>query len=196
MGKVSKPALPNPTATVVARVETLVCKYKSITKKTDEAILEQAKTVFQAEEDLAAKFKKQFYERIGLDENGSTVRKLKLVGREWTRFQPLIGRLPNTWTTLYALAKLDIEDFKRLDTEGVITPLMGASEIRNTLKGPPPARKTQRCYIDFGETDQERKLAEEIVQLADRYQLSVGKSKVIEEILNRAGVPAAADKGV
>ena len=49
-----------------------------------------------------------------MDPKGTTARKLKEIGEKLTRFQPYLEKLPNTWTTIYVLAKMDDHEFQRV----------------------------------------------------------------------------------
>jgi hypothetical protein len=77
-------------------VETLVDRYRKAVKASCKNILDIAKTIYQVEKELGAIYKDAFYQTVELDPKGSTVRKLKKIGEEFTRFQPFLDRLPNT----------------------------------------------------------------------------------------------------
>ena len=111
-------------------VETLVDRYRKAVKASSKNILDIAKTIYQVEKELGVIYKDAFYQTVELDPKGSTVRKLKKIGEEFTRFQPFLDKLPNTWTTLYELASMDKEDFARVVDAGVLHPcqLNGTSQ--------------------------------------------------------------------
>jgi hypothetical protein len=92
-------------------VAALVTQYNDFAKASCENIIGLAKTIHLVERELNQRYREQFYAEVHLDPNGSTVRKLKKIGEESVRFEPFLGRLPNAWTTLYALAALESHEF-------------------------------------------------------------------------------------
>src|SRR5687768_680549 len=94
-------AAQGPNSSVEQEVDVLVREYKTFAKKSTENVLGLARTIIKVEDELGARARLRFYEKVGLDPNGSTVRKLIAIGNKLPRFQPYLDVLPNTWTTLY-----------------------------------------------------------------------------------------------
>ena len=95
-------------------VKSLAEQYRKFAKASGEDILGLAETVYLANRELNLRFLEEFYQEVGLDPKGTTARKLKEIGEKLTRFQPYLEKLPNTWTTIYVLAKMDDHEFQRV----------------------------------------------------------------------------------
>ena len=140
-----KTVVPNGTQIISSHVTDYVDRYRSIAKRTAESIIMLASTLVEAKDALETGDFEQFCNEVGLDQNGSTFRKLQKIGDEATRFQPVLDKLPNTWTTIYSLAKLEASDFHRIVDDGVLTPFMTASEVSGHIK----TRKEQETRKTF-----------------------------------------------
>ena len=77
-----------------------------------------------------------------MDPKGTTARKLKEIGEKLTRFQPYLDKLPNTWTTIYVLAKMDDHEFQRVANSGVLHPFVTLKAIEDVVRVRNPARKS------------------------------------------------------
>ena len=58
-------------------VDALISEYRTIARKNAEDVLGLASTIYKVEAELGGHYRRRFYAEVGLDENGSTVRKLK-----------------------------------------------------------------------------------------------------------------------
>ena len=137
--------VPNGTQIISSHVTDYVDRYRSIAKRTAESIIMLARTLVEAKDALETADFEQFCNEVGLDQNGSTFRKLQKIGEEATRFEPVLDKLPNTWTTIYSLAKLEAADFHKIVDDGVLTPFMTASEVSGHIK----TRKEQEVRKTF-----------------------------------------------
>ena len=132
------------------RVKALVSRYKSLLKQSGSTIIDQAKAVFEAEDTFGRRDQIAFYEAVGLDPDSSTVRKLKTVGKYVTRFEPHSDKLPQTWTTLYDLAKLSADEFRKVIDSGCLNPHVTAQQIRDVVRGKKaPRPRAKRAAIDL-----------------------------------------------
>ncbi len=95
-------------------VKSLAEQYRKFAKASSEDILGLAETVYVANQELNMRYLEEFYREVGLDPKSGTARKLKEIGEKLTRFQPYLEKLPNTWTTIYVLAKMQDQDFQRV----------------------------------------------------------------------------------
>ena len=95
-------------------VKSLAEQYRKFAKASSEDILGLAETVYVANQELNMRYLEEFYREVGLDPKSGTARKLKEIGEKLTRFQPYLEKLPNTWTTIYVLAKMQDHDFQRV----------------------------------------------------------------------------------
>jgi hypothetical protein len=76
----------------------------------------------------------QFLVHVGIDKNGSTYRKLRIIGEQADRFLNVLDHLPNNWTTVYALAKMDRSDFDRLVEVKALSPMSTMGMIKSSLE--------------------------------------------------------------
>ena len=95
-------------------IKAFVREYKGYAKKSAENVLGLARTIMRVEDELGSLYRTAFYAEVGLDHDPSKLTKLKKIGENLTRFQPYLEDLPNSWTTLYELARLDDEDFRKV----------------------------------------------------------------------------------
>lgn len=155
------------------QVDALVTRFRSISKDSVTKILEQAKTVFEVEEDLGAKHKALFYVAVGLDPNGSTVRKLRLIGEQSPRFEPFLDKIPNTWTTLYELARLTPDDFRKVADSGRLTPFIAAKDIQEVVRGKKQVRKVTATF-DIAAAKKPHELYERLQNVAKEFDVELG----------------------
>ena len=110
-------------------IKAFVREYKAYAKKSAENVLGLARTIMRVEGELGGLYRPAFYAEVGLDHDLSKLTKLKKIGEKLTRFQPYLEVLPNSWTTLYELARLQDEDFRRVAESGMMHPLATMKEI-------------------------------------------------------------------
>ena len=94
-----------------AILDRLTKQYQAAAEKSCGGTIEMAETIVHAGRELTGASHTAFYEVIGIDPNGSKTRKFKRIGEAATRFKPHLDRLPNAWTTLYLLSKLEVDEF-------------------------------------------------------------------------------------
>ena len=115
-------------------VKNLAEQYRKFAKASSENILGLAETVYLANRELNLRYLEEFYQEVGLDPKGATARKLKEIGEKLTRFQPYLEKLPNTWTTIYVLAKMHDHDFQRVADSGVLHPFATLKAIEDVVR--------------------------------------------------------------
>ena len=123
-------------------VKNLAEQYRKFAKASGEDILGLAETVYLATRELNQRYLEEFYQEVGLDPKGTTARKLKEIGEKLTRFQPYLEKLPNTWTTIYVLAKMDDHEFQRVADSGVLHPFVTLKAIEDVVRSKNPERKS------------------------------------------------------
>lgn len=123
-------------------VKSLAEQYRKFAKASGEDILGLAETVYLATRELNQRYLEEFYQEVGLDPKGTTARKLKEIGEKLTRFQPYLEKLPNTWTTIYVLAKMDDHEFQRVADSGVLHPFVTLKAIEDVVRSKNPERKS------------------------------------------------------
>ena len=119
------------STTLRDEVNSLAMEYRRHAKAAAEGILKLAEILGGAESDLApAKFV-EFLRMVGLEGRESTVSKHRTIGKATERLRTLGEALPNSWTTLYQLAKLSPEQFETM--KGEFSSQMTAMELRQLL---------------------------------------------------------------
>lgn len=118
-------------------VTAYVAQFNQYSRKTAEAIIGMAETIFSAKKSLDAdplmfdntpiEFN-QFCRAIGYDPDGSSIRKLIKIGEMADMLKRHTEQLPNTWTTLYTLTRLGSETMERLIDQQRIVATMTAKE--------------------------------------------------------------------
>jgi hypothetical protein len=129
------PAVPNGTvfAAINEPLLPLIQQYRQFSKAGAVGIIDQCRTLVFAKNELSPNNFKRFCEAIKVVEKSSTFKKLCAIGEVADRFHAVIDRVPNTWTTLYQLAKLTVEEFDRLVTSGVLHASMTADELNAAI---------------------------------------------------------------
>jgi hypothetical protein len=110
-----------------------VNRYRSFAKATAESIIGLAMTVVEAQSKLDSINFALFLDVVGLKKDGSTYQKMMTIGKNASRFEPMIDRLPSAWTTIYTLAKLEPNEFVTVANSNVLNPLVTAKEISSVL---------------------------------------------------------------
>lgn len=119
--------IPNGSNLVTPQIETYVIRYQTFLKKTAEAVLGLAQTLYEAKTNLNGVDFSIFCDEVGTPENGPTYHKLMKIADNVHRLTPFSHKLPNTWTTIYKLSKLSNEQFEHVSSN--LTPFMTAKEI-------------------------------------------------------------------
>jgi hypothetical protein len=126
---------PTPAPTTVAEViqpKTVeyIERYRSFAKKTAAAFIELAVTYAEAEATLDCVEFVIFSKEIGVNPESATSTRLLKIANEQGRFLPHLTQLPNAYTTLYQLARLEKPKFEALADSGKLTPFITAKEIQ------------------------------------------------------------------
>ena len=115
-------------------IEGFVTKYRHYARKTVENIIQLGKTICDAEKFLKKNEFEEFCKQIGSDPKESTFRKLREIGRMDYRFNEHLDILPNSWTTLYQLAKMKDNDFAKLVDNNVLHKDITSKEINQVIE--------------------------------------------------------------
>jgi hypothetical protein len=148
-----------------------------------------------AAEDLGRRDRERFYADVKLDPKGSTVRKLMAIGQQLPRFQPYLNIIPNTWTTLYELARLEDEEFKMVVDSGVLHPLVTLREI-DEVRGRPSTKPKQQFIFNvdlykIGTPTRQAEFARRLEALVEEFgikwePMAPEREKVLSRILTEA----------
>ncbi len=155
-----------PAMRVGEDVDDLVREYNAFAKKSSENLRGLASTVLKADDLDRRSDRERFYEEVKLDPKGSTARKLRVIGQKLSRFQPFLRDIPNTWTTLYELARLEDEEFKTVVDSGVLQPFVTLREIEE-VRGRASAKPKQQfvLHVDLNRIATQSRQAEFVREL-------------------------------
>jgi hypothetical protein len=164
-------------------VEKYVLRYKSFLKKAAEAVLGLAETLAEAKVKLNGVDFHCFCNEVGTPEGSATYSKLLKIAENSARFQPFVDRLPNTWTTIYKLAKLPSEKFERVSAN--LTPFITAREINEIVGEEKEPRNVEHYDIKLSFEDllpdQKAKIYEELDRLKAEYCFKVQETMDFKE---------------
>jgi len=181
-------AVPNRTEIISPIVDKYVQEYRGFARQTAIAIIGLANTLLEAESNLDRDEFKVFCNEVGLELGGAVYKKMKVIGNQSARFASIMDRLPNTWTTIYQLAKLESHDFVTLTRSNILNPFMTAKEMSAVLgKGNKTLVKQEvegKEEPDFSifaanlNSDQKQELYKKISELKNTYSF---KLKISQE---------------
>jgi hypothetical protein len=117
-------------------ISELVNRYHSIGKRSVRSILDMGILFFQAHEELEKAELEEFYQEINLPPKGSTGKKYKAIGAKASLLEAHIDLLPNDWTTIYELTKLEKDQFDRLVQDNLLHPGVTQQAIKDHFKKP------------------------------------------------------------
>ncbi len=159
-------------------------QFKMFGKSGAESIIKQCETVVSAEEQLSTHNFKRFLIEIDVEKSSSTFRKMKSIGKAAVRFKEIVDRLPNEWTTLYALSVLESAEFDDLVKNDVIKPRMTAKDLNNALNKESKKKEEEfKITIDVSECLIGKKA--EVVRLIQANVASLGVEARITEALKQ-----------
>lgn len=128
----------------------LTTQYKAAAKKSSEAAIAKAETIVAADTRLKSDLLTKFYTDIGLAQNGPTARKFRVIAKAAPRLSLYLDKLPNAWTSLYEVAALKPDEFKRLMASGAVRPDASWAELKEALGRRAKSRKEDlRVYFDL-----------------------------------------------
>jgi len=116
-------------------VQNYLDRYNLAIKKTAQAVLDVACTVFEAKNQLSPVDFTVFLREVGFDEDSSTYKKFIVIADKKQALEPYLEKLPNAWTTIYQLAKLKPDQFEEVANSGMLTPFVTANTINNIVRG-------------------------------------------------------------
>ena len=176
---------PNGNSDIKAEILSFVDRYQTFLRKTAEAILGLAETLVQAETELNGVDFLIFCENVGLVKGSPTYSKLKQIGERSDRFRPFIDRLPNSWTTIYKLSKLQPDQFARVSAS--LTPFITSKEIDEQVGINRTASVSQtydfKIALGFLDGDSKAEVYEALLALKARFKFSLSEDrKVLDEL--------------
>jgi hypothetical protein len=157
-----------------ATLRLFVGEYKSFTKQAAEHLIRKCATVAEAEATLPEETFERFLTAVGLDKKSSTFRKYRKIGDEADRLLAVADRLPDNWTTLYTLAKLEKQEFDTLVTSNSLHPGITASGLSSISSSGPTE---ERCVFRIDATPlpdcQRAGMFHDLEDMAEKYGVVV-----------------------
>ena len=117
------------------RIMHYVERYRAFARNTAESIIGLGQTIAEASSTLTGAELDEFCEQVGIEANGPTFRKLRKIGAQAERLLAHRENLPNSWTTVYALAQIDKDKFAQLVEQQALSPTVSMKEINAVLSG-------------------------------------------------------------
>ena len=130
----------NGTEIMSSNLSKYIAQYNSFARKTAESIIQLARTLIEAKNDLDPIEFETFTKKVNVDVNSSTYKKLMVIGNKASRFEPHLNKLPQSWTTIYRLAQIEPDQFEHLASNNVITPFMTAKTINDHVDSSKPSK--------------------------------------------------------
>jgi hypothetical protein len=116
----------------IPQVMDLVGQFHQFARKSAEGVLEMARVV-QAASLLQGSDFHRFCERTKLKPGAATTRKLITIGEKYSFLITQADKLPASWTTVYAVARLANEQIQALIDQGVVNTHTAAAELERAL---------------------------------------------------------------
>lgn len=184
----------NGNVVITPEIFSYVSRYQNFLRKTAESIIGLSVTLIEAEESLNDLDFSIFCDQVGIKINDSTYSKLKKIGQNAARFSPFVDRLPNSWTTIYKLSKLQADQFDLVAP--TLTPYTTSKQIDQQVGGIVASnnKKIPDLKIDFGSMSPavKKELYLIIDGLKTQYNFSmVANNSFISEIKELTGKQAA-----
>lgn len=132
-------------------------RFNAFSKKSVEAIIEMGKIVLAAD-DLSKIERDRFYGCIRYSESSKASLKFGKIGEKASLLLQYVDDLPNSWTTLYQLARLDSSDFAAFAEKGDINKWMTGAAAEalvtkaNGGQGSGPKQNQKPTVVEPAET--------------------------------------------
>jgi hypothetical protein len=139
-------------------------RFQSFLNKSAEAVLEMGQVVYSASKNLEKTDFADFCVAVRLGVSSSAISKLKTIGKQYDRLIEHKAKLPQAWTTLYYLAKVNDEKFQDGINHHLIHPTMTANELKILDPKLIPTRK-QTGDQDENSTDDNKQTNNVLIQV-------------------------------
>jgi hypothetical protein len=167
-------------------VQTFFENYIGFTKAAAEHVIKRCETLFKAKTDLSPQGLTELCRRIKLSEKSSTFRKYLTIGENAERLKSEAERLPDSWTTLYELAKLRSDKFDSLVMSEQLHPSMTADDIKAAFSAPHQSATSCSLIVDAtGLVDGDKaSILRAVNKVAARYGASVRLKGYPEDLIS------------
>lgn len=115
-------------------IEVYANEYHSYVKKSLEGYLNTARVVYECSTKLSdVNDFERFCSTIGMDPKSSTLRKFKVIGKEFDLLIKYLNQIPSNWTTVYEIARLGTDKIEDLLLEQKISSNTTGKELKILL---------------------------------------------------------------
>jgi hypothetical protein len=132
---------PHANSDVEARLRFFVQGYYDFTKDAADIYVRKCMLVREAEDDLPPEAVQRFFDQIRLPRDSSTYRKVRKIADAGDRLLRVAHLLPDSWTTICELSKVEPHIFDELVQADVLNPGMTAADLRAATKKPTKKEK-------------------------------------------------------
>lgn len=167
--------------TIEEMVQALTERYMTAGKKSVEQIFAVADVIVEAHAEFGETHLLEFYKRIGVEKDGATSKKHLKIGKNKLRFVPYMQLLPNCWTTIYELAKLEKGKFQQLIDDKMVHPRATWQDMRAHViqKKDQGTEKMPRVVVDLKKVDEGKRqiFARRLKSLLDEFRVSLAQDQ-------------------
>ena len=136
--------------TTESATEAYINSFKAAFSKTAKSVLEIGKIVYEAKLNLKEEQFDLFALKVGFKSGTSTIIKLLAIGSKYDFLIERIDLLPASWTTLYDIAQLPVDQFEKCVDEGVIKPNLKGKDIKPFLPNYNPSKPKSSSSVPNG----------------------------------------------
>lgn len=185
---------PNGNSVISTKVDEYVDRYNALLCKSADTFIALGETLYEAKESLSNDDFTLFLEKTGLNNSKSTYSKLMKIGEEAPRLRPYVNNLPQSWTTLYALSKLEADQFEKIAPQ--LNAYSTAKDIASLTEAKIEAKEdfSADVTISFAELDLETKnrVFCELADLQVQYKFKLKISSKLDDEFFAQEFPEAA----
>jgi len=138
-------------------VSDFVDRFKRVSRHGVENTIRLATILVEAEAGLSTAEFETFCNDVLIKRGKSEHKKFRTIGKNAARFEQHMDKLPNNWTTIYDLAKMDSTQFDKLVAEGRLSPRLKAREILEFTGRKRNVRNGGELYVVFNDSDDDTK---------------------------------------
>ena len=175
-------------------VRRYVTQFNTFFNKSAEAVLEMGRVVYQASASLVKAEIIEFCGAVRLNHDGAAISKLKTIGKRYDHLAEHKEVLPNAWTTLYYLARMNEDQFEYGLQHQLIHQTMTANELKSMdptlIKGKKQSTNSEVPMIEENAESNDLRII--VGDLFDAQQ-KVALIAMLEDVCEQFGVQLRAE---
>lgn len=144
-----------------------------------------ALALYEADYELSRREIISLCDEVGIPHDGSTFRKWIGIGKNYSRLEPFLDRLPGHWTTLSKLVALPADKYNLVTQSGRLNPFMTAKELDEMVSDRKVrVKKKADVSLDLGGLDESIKanVYRELAGLEKRFGFKLIASDQLKKI--------------